>query len=191
MNINNFLKFLKFSQEFTSIRRSIYAVGEDRMENDVEHSYQLAIATWYIIETEKLKLDTNLAIKYALIHDLQEVIVGDVHAFNYKNRESKAKKENKAMDKIVDMFPNWNEYKVLSNNYKMLKDEESRFVNGIDKILPVLNIYLDKGRTWKKSGRSLEEISENKRRSTVVHPFANNLWHEIEKMLISEKSKLF
>ncbi|HKB88852.1 MAG TPA: HD domain-containing protein [Patescibacteria group bacterium] len=191
MTINKFLDFLKFSQKFTSTKRAIFALGEDRKENDVEHSYQLAIVTWYVIENEKLKLDTNLAIKYALVHDLEEALFGDIHIFDEKGRKEKEKKEKAARNKIIKMFPKWSEYKTLSKNYKLLADEESKLVNGIDKILPVLNIYLDKGRTWKKEKRSLDDIAENKRVTTKVHPFTQKLWKEVENMLIKEKLRLF
>ncbi len=191
MKISKFIDFLKFTNKFQLTKRAIYAVEENRMENDVEHSYQLAIVTWYVIETEKLNLDTNLAIKYALIHDLEESLYGDIYIFDEKGRKEKDKKEKEARNKIIKMFPDWKEYKTLSNNYKLLKDEESRLVNGIDKILPVLNIYLDRGRTWKKEKMTLSKIIENKRITTKVHLFAERIWKEIEKKLTKEESKLF
>lgn len=191
MKLDNFIKFLKLSHLFNSTRRSIYATGEDRMENDSEHSYQLALATWYVIESEKLNLDMNLAIKYALIHDLEEAIYGDIFIFDKKGRKNKERKEKMAREKIIKMFPEWKEYKSLSTNYKLLLDQESRLVNGLDKILPVLNIYLDKGRTWKEEGRSLSEIIENKRKTTNIHKLTDSLWREVEKKLTINESKLF
>lgn len=191
MKINKLLEFLKFSLQFRQTQRAIYAVGDKRMENDVEHSYQLALLTWYVIESEKLKLDPNLAIRYTLVHDLEEAINGDVDAFNEKGRENKEQKEKVARKKIMKMFPNWVSYKKLSKQYKEQNDEESKLVNGLDKILPVINIYLDKGRTWKKEGMTLKRITENKRVKTAVHPLTHDLWIKIEKMLIKEESKLF
>lgn len=191
MKLNNLLEFLKFTQQFNSIKRSIYAIGEDRMENDVEHSYQLAMAVWYVIENENLKLNSNLAIKYSLIHDLEEAIMGDIHIFDTKGRKEKEEKEKVAREKLVNLFPNWKEYKELSKSYKELKDEEGKLVNGMDKILPVINIYLDSGRTWQKEGRKLSEIIDNKRSTTVVHPLTKNLWKEMEKLLLSKESELF
>ncbi len=189
--LENFLKFLEFSLQFKSIKRTIYSVNENHMENDTEHSYQLAIATWYVIETEKLKLDTNLAIKYALIHDLEEAIFGDINIFDTKARANKEKKEEMARKKIASMFPRWKEYKKLSINYKNLNDDESRLVNGIDKILPVLNIYSNKGKDWKEQKLTLQMLKENKRKTVSVHSFTNELWKDIEAMLEKNKLSLF
>ena len=187
MKINEFLDFLKFAQKFRSTKRAIYSVGDDRMENDVEHCYQLAIMVWYVIEKEQLKLDTNLAIKYALIHDLEEAFNGDIDIFDTEKRKVKEQNEIKAMKKIIRLFPSWTSYKKLSLAYKAQKDEESRLVNGIDKILPVLNIYLDNGRTWNLEGRTLNEIAQNKREKTKVHPFSSRLWKEVERTLVKNK----
>lgn len=191
MTLNKFLNFLRFTEQFRSTKRGILAVNENRNENDIEHSYQLAIITWYVIETEKLKLNSNLAIKYALIHDLEESLYGDIHIFDEKGRTEKELKESEARKKIVKMFPKWNEYEKLSNSYKLLKDEESRLVNGLDKILPVLNIYLDSGKTWKQERMTLTKIFDNKRKTVTVHAFSKKLWRAIENLLKRNESKLF
>lgn len=191
MNIKEFLKFLKFTEQFRSTKRAIFAVDEDRMENDTEHSYQLAMVTWYVIENENFKLDSNLAIKYALVHDLEEALNGDVHIFDDKGREDKEAKEIEAMKKIKALFPSWKSYKKLSLAYKKQTDEESKFVNGLDKILPVLNIYLDNGRSWKKENIPLSKLVDNKRVATKVHSFSTKMWTQIEELLSKEEKDLF
>jgi len=191
MKINKLLEFLKFSLQFRQTQRAIYAVGENRMENDVEHSYQLTILTWYVIESEKLKLDSNLAIKYALIHDLEEAITGDKPIFDKKSRSGKENQEKLAYEIISKMFPDWKEYKKLSTNYKNKKDEESKLVNGLDKILPVLNIYIDGGRIWKTEDTTLKTLSENKKEKVAIHPFSKRMWIDIEKKLQAKELELF
>lgn len=191
IKIDKLLKFLNFSQKFRETQRHIYAVGENRMENDVEHSYQLALLAWFLIETEKLKLDKDLAIKYALIHDLEEVLTGDRYLFDKRGRANKEKVEEKARKKIKLMFPKWKDYKNLSKNYKLLSDNESRFVNGLDKIIPVLNIYLDDGKTWKREDTTLEMIVKNKRETVKVHSFSKKLWPKIEAKLKKRELELF
>lgn len=191
MTINKLLKFLSFTQKFRTTQRAILAVGENRMENDVEHSYQLAILTWYIIESEKLKLNKDLAIKYALIHDLEEAITGDKNIFDNKARINKESQEKLAQKKISKIFPNWKEYKKLSFNYKNKNDEEAKLVNGLDKVLPVLNIYLDNGRIWKTEDTTFEKLVKNKREKVIIHPVSEKLWKNIEKKLKEKELELF
>lgn len=191
MTLKKLLNFVKFTQRFRATNRYIFAVGENRMENDVEHSFQLAIITWYVIENEKLKLNSDLAIKYALIHDLEESLTGDKNIFDEKGRRNKKLDEIKARSKIIKMFPGWKGYRKLSLNYKKLVDNESKLVNGLDKILPVINIYLDGGRTWKQEDTTLKMLSANKRIKVTVHPISEKLWKPLEKKLKNNEFELF
>lgn len=191
MKINNLLKFIEFTQKFRQTQRAIYAVGEKRMENDVEHSYQLAILAWYIIQSENLNLNINLAIKYALIHDLEEALTGDKPIFDQKGRTNKELLEKKARNKIIKMFPDWEEYKKLSQDYKDLADKESKFINGLDKVIPVLNIYIDGGRIWKTEDTTFEILKQNKRLKTSIDPIVQKIWLKLEKKLKAHELKLF
>ena len=61
-NLSDILKFLKLLHLFQQVRRATLVTGEDRQENDFEHSYQLAMLGWYLIERKKLKLDSSLVV---------------------------------------------------------------------------------------------------------------------------------
>ncbi len=93
MNIHSILDFTRFLNSFRAIKRVIFTVGDGEPENDSEHSYQLAMMAWYIISAENLKLDRNLVIKYALVHNLVEVYAGDTY-FYRSDKEEKHKKIN-------------------------------------------------------------------------------------------------
>ena len=191
LSLPKIIDFLKFTIQFQQTKRHIFAVGEDRNENDAEHSYQLSMLVWYMIQKFELKLDLNLAIKYAMVHDLEEAITGDIDIFNIAGRANKEKLEAAAQEKINQMFPDWNDFDNLSKSYKLLIDEESRFVNGLDKIIPVVNLFLDGGRTWKSENMTLSILTENKRKKVKVHPITKLLWDEIEKILKKDELKLF
>jgi len=189
--ITEAISFLQFSNDFRRTDRAIYAVGENRKENDVEHSFQLALFTMYVIDSLNLKLDKGLAVQYALIHDTPEVFDGDVHIFDAAGRVGKNEREETARKRIGKMFPEWTGYKELAERYKNLEDEESRLVNGLDKVIPVINIILDGGRTWKEEGTTLEKLVENKRRTTTIHPVSQKLWEELEIVLQERHLQLF
>ena len=46
------LNFTKFMVALQKVERAIYIPGEDRKENDAEHSYQLAMLAWYLIQKQ-------------------------------------------------------------------------------------------------------------------------------------------
>lgn len=87
--------YVRFPDEFRKIKRVVYNTGEDRLENDSEHSYQLTMIAWYIMDAYKLDLDRDLVIRYCLIHDLVEVYAGDTYIYSQDtaHRDSKIARE--------------------------------------------------------------------------------------------------
>lgn len=191
MDLKNLIDFLKFSNDFRKTERQIYAIDEDRNENDVEHSFQLAIFAWYLIDTFKLKMDSGLVIKYALVHDMDETFDGDIHIFDTVGRVGKEEKSKKAREKIAIMFPKWTSYKELAGKYQQQEDEESRFVFALDKVLPVLNIVIDNGRSWHREKTTLKMLTDNKRPRVAVHPIAQEIWNYLEKYMAEHEMELF
>src|SRR4051812_27182979 len=96
--MENLLKIAKLSKDFGEIRRKIVFAKDSREENDAEHSFQLALLSWYIISSKSLPLNMEKAFKYALAHDLVEVYAGDTPASVHKGfaEEQKTKHEREA-----------------------------------------------------------------------------------------------
>jgi putative hydrolase of HD superfamily len=99
--------YVRFLDEFRKIKRVIYNTGEDRRENDTEHSYQLTMIAWYIVDAYKLDLDKDLVLQYCLVHDLVEVYAGDTYIYSQDKEysESKTKRELDALLQIQKEFP--------------------------------------------------------------------------------------
>ncbi len=186
-------KFIQFLQDFGKVKRVVLIKDEKRRQNDAEHSFELAMLAWYIIESKKLKLNKNLAIQYALVHDLVEVYAGDTYLFtkdeNHKN--SQAKRERAAALKIKKRFPEFKNLHQLIKNYEGLKDEEGRFVYALDKVIPILNIYSDNGRTWRWKGVTLDMLVEAKRDKVVLSPPVAKYFWKLIKLIQKDEKKLF
>ena len=73
-DLTGLLELMKMTHEFRTIERVIHMRNSDRLENDMEHSFQLALCGWYVITTDKLPLDVNKVIRYALLHDLDDYL---------------------------------------------------------------------------------------------------------------------
>lgn len=99
LELPNIINFTKLLNKFCDIERVIHSNGGDRLENDVEHSYRLAMLAWYIISSNKLSLDLDLVIKYALVHDLVEVYAGDTYIYTRRHRVEK--QQNKKGRRII------------------------------------------------------------------------------------------
>ena len=58
--------------------------------------------------------------------------------------------------------------------YMQKSDQESRFVYALDKIEPILHIYLDQGRTWKEKNITLDMLYQAKK-DKVAFSIGTNL----------------
>lgn len=193
MNLEKILKFNNLLTSFREIERQIFVKNIDQNENDAEHSFQLALLGWYIADSSDKGLNKDLIIKYALAHDLVEVYAGDTDVFSLDKsaHESKQEREARALERIKEEFPEFKELHGIIQSYEDKIDNESKFIYALDKLLPVLNIYQDSGRTWKKRGISFEMIVEAKKKKIETSPEITEYFEELVKLLEDGKTKLF
>ena len=106
---------------------------------------------WYIATIENSGLNTEKILKYALIHDLPEVYAGDTPLYTSDDSYLKSKKEREinSILKIQTKFSDFLDMHMYIKKYEKLDDEESKLVYTLDKILPLMSIFLDKGHAWK------------------------------------------
>jgi len=187
------LKFSDILNQFRLVKRMLRVNGETRWENDVEHSYQLAMLAWYIADARKLSLDIGLLVKYALIHDLVEVYAGDTYIYSdsQDDIDSKHDREEEARKRLQKEFAEFEELHRLIVQYEDRRDAESKFVYALDKIQPMLNIYLDDGKTWQEKGVTLEMLVENKQDKVKISPEVKRYFDEFIRLLQDNEEKLF
>lgn len=193
MTIRDIMRFIALTHEFQNVERRIYVKGKDVRENDVEHSYQLALVAWFLVSTKKLSLDKDLVVQYALIHDLVEVYAGDTYFYTTDETErvSKMAREREAAERLRAEFPEFAELHDLIDQYERKEDPESKFVYALDKVLPVLNIYLDDGRTWQKENVTLDMLIDGKKDKVKLSKHIEPYFNELMEILRDEHDKLF
>lgn len=166
-NLKDLLQFVKLTDDSKKIKRDIpQASGFDK-ENDSEHSYQLAMVSWYLAATEGKNLDIEKILKYSLVHDLPEIYAGDTPLYTSDNDYLNSKKDREAnsVEKIKNVFFNFADLHKWIKNYENQEDDESKLVYAIDKLLPILSIFLDSGHAWKTHRLGLDTlINKNKKR---------------------------
>ena len=191
--IADLLKFIELTHRFQQIRRKALATGEDREENDSEHSFQLAMVAWYIIEKDGLPLNKDLVLKYALVHDFVEIYAGDTfaHEADPTVLASKHERERLAAERLRVELPDFPELHTLIASYEARSDEESKFVYALDKVLPPANIYLDGGKSWRVYGVDLNMIREHKKDKVAVSPPVAAYWQELLALIEAEQRNLF
>lgn len=191
--IQNFLKSLRLLHDFQKVERVILVPESDRQENDIEHSYLLAMIAWQIAEVIAPHLSQEKVIKYALIHDLVEVYAGDTFFYDVTPgiAQDKKEREHRAFSRLLDE-------KVLSEGmchaltaYEHREDAEAEFIYALDKVIPIMTIYLDGGRLWHREGISLDLMYAKKREKIVGCPEILALFDELVVLLEKDKQALF
>lgn len=193
IELPNILNFVRLLNRFREVERVTHSSGGDRRENDVEHSYQLAMLAWYIISTSNLNLNKDLVIQYALIHDLVEVYAGDTYIYSEDSelKESKIEREKQSLIRLEKEFSEFPDIFSLIKKYEEREDKESKFIYALDKIEPVLNIYTNGGRTWKEKKITIEMLVANKKEKVKEDSEMEKLFEKVIELLREEEQDLF
>lgn len=172
--------------DFAKVERVPFMGDIGRPENDVEHSYGLAMTCWFLHDKIAPELDLLKIFKYALAHDIVEVHAGDTFVFDTANVKTKDKRERQAVVSITKDWSDFDELGTHAQGYMDKVDNEARFVKAVDKILPVIMIELDSDPAdfWKKLHITLDMERENKvsiHVSPIMSPYYEKLlaWLEL------------
>ena len=177
------LKFQRLLLQFQAVERVVYVPGTKRLENDVEHSYGLAMLAWYICSKDNLSLDLNKILKYALIHDVVEVYAGDTYAYDAAAQATKKEREHKALLKLKKEFQEFPELYDTIDVYEAQTDDESQFIKALDKLHPHLLTYLDEGKMWRERGMTLKMTTEAKQKYMDTCPAIKTYFDAITRRL--------
>jgi putative hydrolase of HD superfamily len=166
---------VNFLEKFQNVSRNVPVKSLGRNENDTEHSYNLALVVWKVIVADNLPLDVNLAVKYALVHDLVEIYAGDVCAFTGKiDVETKRNNEKLALDRLKQ-DKSLADFVKYIEQYEGRVDEESRFVYSFDKFMPVISAVNDNDPWYRDAGVSLTkyqaQVGEKVKVSKLAQPY--------------------
>ncbi len=191
MALEQLLDFVRFTHLTHQVERVARIPGTSRYANTVEHSYQLTLIAWYMIETEGLSLDRDLVIRYALVHDLVETYAGDTYFYDTRAEATKREREHAALERIRQEFPGFDALTHLIEGYEAQADAESRFVYALDKLIDPLNIYLEDGRLWREKGVTLAMLLAKKEKKVRSNETVTRYFAELKALLEEREHELF
>lgn len=178
-DIQRLIEFQKLMLEFRTVKRVVNIPGTDEKENDVEHSFSLAMAAWFLLDHFPL-LDKDRSIRLALVHDFVEVHAGDTFAYG-KVRElaSKKDRETAALLQLKKEWPDFKELTETIEEYEHQKSNEAQFVYALDKIMPAIVNFLDGGRVWQNHNITLQKLREEKEKKIPVTSEIFNYYQQL------------
>lgn len=109
-------------------------LGGERIESIAEHIYGCLILAITINEEFKLKLNMEHILKMLTLHELEEIIIGDLSFLSKVTKEEKVIMVKKAVKKITDGLINKNEIENLLDEFSERTTKEAKFAYHIDKL---------------------------------------------------------
>jgi putative hydrolase of HD superfamily len=174
-------------QQFNSVDRVTHRQhnGRMRQENDTEHSYNLAMTAWFLSPFFP-ELDANLVLRYALVHDLVEVHAGDTYIFaDASQLGAKVEREAAAAKQLANEWTDFPDIHHLIEVYETKSTAEARFVYALDKIMPIMLIYIHNGYTWKKEGITLGQLHAVKAKQVALSPEVAPYYNQLYDLLVA------
>lgn len=152
--------------DFSKITRAMNLADTGRRENDVEHSFGLALTCWFLAPKIAPELDLSKILRYALAHDIIELHSGDTFVFDEVAVASKPEREAAALRKLEQEWPDFTELTTAAKQYAEKHDAEAKFVYTIDKLLPPILVSLGEGDAfWERNKitRAMHEAEKHKK----------------------------
>lgn len=178
--INRIVELQQLIADFAAINRVPELADKKRKENDVEHSYGLALTVWYLAMHIAPDLNQEKLLKYALAHDLVELHAGDTFTFGDKELiASKTDREIKAVAQLNNDWPDFPQMAQYAKDYMDKVDAEARFVYATDKLLPVIMVNLgEKEQFWTRHKVTLEMMKLEKESRMKISEYFGPYYEE-------------
>lgn len=121
-----------------------------RYEDDAQHSWSVALLAAALAPQIDESLDVGKICQFGLVHDLVEVVAGDVSNFaSASEKASKDEREAAAKQALEDKLKALPWITATIHEYEAQATPEARFVKSVDKIIPLLFDYIEEGQFYK------------------------------------------
>lgn len=139
--------------KFGQIKRAT-KMPNGEFESDSHHSFTLAVVGYELAKTYAPELNASKVMAYGLVHDLPEVITGDMPTLLSSSEELLHKKaqDKAALAALKQTFGVAPYTVALVEAYEACADEESKFVYWLDKAMTILTHFFDDGQNLHELG---------------------------------------
>ncbi len=167
---------------------SHWNVSKDRVESIAEHVYGTCILALSIDSEFKTNLDINKVIKMLVLHEVGEVIIGDITPFDNITSEEKMKKEHEAMREVIGDLVNQEEFLSLLFEFDEKKTKEAIFAHHCDKLEADIQakVYQDMGCQHPLEEQEDNVVFKSNKVQQMVKDGAQtafDIWYEWDKSL--------
>lgn len=182
-DIHRLIQLHRLLLDFRAVERVTRIPGKPDRENDIDHSYTLAMMAWFL-SAYFPHLDRDTVIRMSLVHDLTEIHAGDTFVFgDGKHLSTKQQREAAALAKLAADWPDFPEITNLLEHYERRDTEEAKFVYALDKVMPIIISLIGGGRDFQDYNVTLDKMHAQKRDKVSISPEVNEYYNELLEVL--------
>ena len=158
-------------------------INKDRLESIAEHVYGVCILAISIDSEFDMGIDISKVLKMLIIHEIGEVLIGDITPFDNVTLEEKEIIEHQAMDDVLGDLVKKEELLGLLLEFDERKSKESQFAYLCDKLEADLQakVYQDMGCQRNLDDQKNNVVFNNQMISLIIHEgacSAFDIWYE-------------
>lgn len=135
--IENALKFYMLATELKETVRSgwkVWNIEKERVESVAEHIYGTCILAIAIDSEFDLGVDLSKILLMLLIHELEEVKIGDLTPFDKVTQEEKRKIGKMAVEEVLSTLTKKDTYLAVIEEFEQMETKEALFAKMCDKL---------------------------------------------------------
>ena len=166
-------------------------VSKERIESIAEHIYGTCILALSIDSEFKTHLDIDKVIKMLVLHELGEVVIGDITPFDNITPEEKQQREHAAIKEVLGDLVKKEEYFALLLEFDERKTKEAIFAYHCDKLDADIQakVYQDMGCHNPLDNQENNVVFKSERIQQMVQNGAKtafDIWYEWDKSLYAD-----
>ena len=163
-------------------------VSKERIESIAEHIYGTCILALSIDSEFDTHLDIGKVIKMLVLHELGEVVIGDITPFDNITPEEKMEKEHAAIKEVLGDLIKKEEYFALLLEFDEKKTKEAIYAYHCDKLDADIQakVYQDMGCQKSIDMQENNVVFKSKKVQQIVQDGAKtvfDIWYEFDKSL--------
>ena len=168
--LSQIVEFCKLIDKEKFVQRRTYLSDGERLENDAEHAWHMAVMAILLSDYSNEKVDVLKVVSLLLVHDLVEIYAGDTFAYDEEGKKTQRGRELAAAERLFSQLPDEQAQKMRSlwDEFEDWGSAESKFAHTLDNFQPLLLQHASGGRAWREGGRRLSEVLERNARSAEV-----------------------
>ena len=138
--LSQIVEFCKLIDKEKFVQRRTYLSDGERLENDAEHAWHMAVMAILLSDYSNEKVDVLKVVSLLLVHDLVEIYAGDTFAYDEEGKKTQRGRELAAAERLFSQLPDEQAQKMRSlwDEFEDWGSAESKFAHTLDNFQPLL-----------------------------------------------------